>query len=233
MVLVDQPSKLEAMLMGWVRQATEPPILGVKVQSVTKTGAGEDKGFVVCFIPPSPWKPHRAKWPEARQTYYMRVTDHSIPIPHSTLKSLFFPNYLATIEIWAEISTEIGRVFSWTINLSSTNRGPATAADLLLVREIPNKDFSDGHFHPISMWHQVASGFKGQTLQAQRDIHPGETMPFFKGMLGEFVDVELIVITVRVFLRNQDPLRLRLKIPKAELPQKKRYLAMPIDIEAS
>src|SRR5438309_5007606 len=53
-------------------QATEPPVLGVEIRPV----AADEKspvGFVVCYIPESVYRPHRAE--HARRNYFIRAGD--------------------------------------------------------------------------------------------------------------------------------------------------------------
>ncbi len=72
--LLFDPAAFESRLRDWVRDATNPPVMGVEYRSYPgPTG----EGFVICLIPESGYKPHSAEW--ADKQYYYRAGDDFLP----------------------------------------------------------------------------------------------------------------------------------------------------------
>src|SRR5262245_8507182 len=87
--MVSDPHALKSRLQQLVPQATDPPIPGVRIEAFIDP-TGKNEGFVVCFAPEIPYKPHRAEIGGKR--WVMRIADSFVDIRPSVLRSLFFPH---------------------------------------------------------------------------------------------------------------------------------------------
>jgi hypothetical protein len=81
---------LEARLTEFLRYACDPPVPGVQMKSL-QLSSSDKQGFVVCFIPESPFRPHRSEQSERR--FYLRVGDEAKECSVSILRQLFYPRW--------------------------------------------------------------------------------------------------------------------------------------------
>jgi Schlafen, AlbA_2 len=86
--LVPDPAALKSRLNELHGQATDPPVLGVEIEAYSITGTS-GPGFVLCFVPESPFRPHRAEY--ANRQYLIRAGDDFRTASVSLLRNLFFP----------------------------------------------------------------------------------------------------------------------------------------------
>jgi Putative DNA-binding domain len=107
--LIPDTRILESHLRDWIRDATNPPVMGVEFKSYP----GSDGGFVVCFIPESAHKPHRAEW--AQKHYYYRAEDDFLEAEPAMLRLLFYPRYSPAFSI------EVSLGYSGSKDKSLTN----------------------------------------------------------------------------------------------------------------
>lgn len=84
-------------LLELLRGAVEPPLLGVRIEAFYKTG-DSGPGYVVCFIPESDTKPHRAELLKGKP-YMIRISDAFINPSPSLLRTMFFPKSGPTLEV--------------------------------------------------------------------------------------------------------------------------------------
>jgi hypothetical protein len=94
--LISDPHVLESQLRDWIRDATNPPVLGVEYLSYP---GPTQAGFVVCLIPESQHKPHRAEFDG--QHYYYRAGDDFLRAGPSLLRTLFYPQIQPNL--WLEV----------------------------------------------------------------------------------------------------------------------------------
>lgn len=177
------------------RNATNPPVMGVNYQTYTNQRTGT--GFVVCLIPQSRYKPHRAEW--ANKDYYIRVGDSFVVAEPGILRILFYPDLHPYLQIEATLGyriqpyesgapyrtvPNIAETFNKAVNAQSMvyldarlrNVGAVTAKDVYIVvyfdREIsfatPPRDWNVDP-HPLG---------RG-ACRANRPFHPGELVPVF------------------------------------------------------
>ena len=85
---VANPAKIASRLTQLLPGATDPPVMGAEVQFY-EDPAQAGHGFVVCFVPESGFKPHRAEL--GGKSFYIRAGDNSVVAPVSLLRSLFYP----------------------------------------------------------------------------------------------------------------------------------------------
>ena|SRR5258706_716145 len=183
--LVQDVETLSGKLKNWLPVFTEPPVQGVEIDVYSDPG-GPNKGFVVCFIPASPWRPHQVRNNGQPGPFYIRASDNCIPCSQSTLRALFAPNLIANLEVLYRVSIRsVDRdqrnhpvfVDAWLFNA-----GPATASEVFVrfrgPEGLPAPDIQK------LMWGEAASGWPGQALLAKRSIHPKEVIPLFNAEIG-------------------------------------------------
>ena len=91
--------RLTSRLKELHHQATDPPIKGVEVTPLP-LHEGSPAGFVVCFVPESGHKPHRAE--HDGKKFYLRMGDSAKECSVSILRQLFYPR----VSLRAEMDVE-------------------------------------------------------------------------------------------------------------------------------
>ncbi|MGA2871231.1 MAG: ATP-binding protein, partial [Verrucomicrobiota bacterium] len=86
--LVKDINALKSRLMELRHASNDPPVAGIQIQAIP-TSPGASEGFVVCLIPESLSKPHRAEFSGKR--FYIRMGDSSNECNVSLLRQLFYP----------------------------------------------------------------------------------------------------------------------------------------------
>ena len=198
--LIFDPSAFESSLRDWIRDATNPPVTNVEYFSVP---GPTREGFVVCLIPESNHKPHRAEF--AGKQYYFRAGDDFLPAEPGLLRTLFYPQTRPFISVKVKLSfkldpadlEEIYRaapsvdLFNTLVNGTSSlsldvilhNSGSATAKDLYILVESSH----EMDFYPQAHWRILPRTVRQTAFQALRPIHPGETVELFSASLqGSF-----------------------------------------------
>jgi hypothetical protein len=99
--VIKNTQSFESKLRDWVRDATNPPVMGVEFISYADSS---QSGFVVCFVPKSSHKPHRAEW--ADKQYYYRASDDFLPAEPAMLRLLFYPRYNPAFELTTTLMYE-------------------------------------------------------------------------------------------------------------------------------
>ncbi len=84
---LDNVHHFQSRLSEWLRGAAEPPVTGVQIAVINET---EATGYVICFIPESRIKPHRAELAKYKP-YVIRVSDNFVVPSVAMLRSLFYP----------------------------------------------------------------------------------------------------------------------------------------------
>lgn len=125
--LAPTPATLEQLLRDVFLEACIDPVSGVESCSIEADGGG----FVVCLVPEGNHKPYRATLAEDKQ-YYQRIGDNSVVIPHSLLRSLFYPTTspLLEVNIWVMTPPENQPKNHVKFHIRIVNRGTATAREL-------------------------------------------------------------------------------------------------------
>ena len=126
--LIDHPAALKSRLMHLHHQATDPPVLGVVVEQYVDSSG---KGFVVCFVPESGFKPDRAEQ-DGKKQFYLRAGDDFVVMPVPVLRSMFFPRTKPNLRVevrFADRNDEYSNI-NWTFRVH--NNGTATARDVCL-----------------------------------------------------------------------------------------------------
>jgi len=220
--LVKDVDVMEARLKQLQPNATDPPIHGAEIR-VFRQKPISAEGFVVCFIPPSAWRPHMAIWGDHK--YYIRSGDNCIPASHSILKTLFQPERVAQLSVFGRLikAPEQMGCISLVLKTWLHNAGPATAKDSLLLYEMPKITALSGVDFNRNDWRPFSSGLKGEGLSAKRSILPEEMYPIIGGDLARYVKGAKdapkppFVFTFRVFSEDKPPILFELTFTKDDV----------------
>jgi Putative DNA-binding domain len=194
--LISDPTIFESKLRKWHDNATNPPVMGVEYKSYR---GSDGRGFVVCYIPQSRHKPHRAEWSEKQQFYY-RAGDDFLPAGPSLLRVLFYPqlNPQLSLEVTLTYHPQNTKALTRFQNFPTTeaindflnspsiiqcsvsiyNTGTATAKDIHLV--MTGTPYSFNGVAKETDWQlRRTLAMNGIALGANRPLHPGDSSPVF------------------------------------------------------
>ena len=160
--LVPDPNVLKSRLMELHHQSTDPPVANVEIEPYPDPGAG-GAGFVVCLIPESPFRPHRAEH-LTNKPYYIRAGDDFVIPSPALLRHLFFPHTYS--HLWVEVVVD-AREIKYRVRIH--NSGTATAQGVFVVLQT---DFR-GKFFAGSGWTEISNPQGQVAFAAKRAIHPG------------------------------------------------------------
>ena len=188
---VKNPLAFKSRLMELHRQATEPPVHGVEIEAYSISGS-PNEGFVVCLIPESPFKPHRAEY--AGHQYIIRAGDNFAPASVSLLRNLFFPQSrcLLVPKLKSRSRPIPGRIIDGFL----TNTGSATAFDTFVIIHSDPK----GATCRINGWEM--SCLVPYKAHAKKPIHPGVTSHFFTTQHGQQKDH---IFKIQIFAQDAEP----------------------------
>lgn len=139
---VPNPAAFRSRLLELIRGAAEPPVIGIEVRDFSRT---DGTGFVVCLVPESDAKPHRAEL-LTNKPYKIRIADSFQHLSPSMLRNLFFPR--SSAQLWIEIEPQwsfpenartvsSNQIIHHRVTLH--NSGQASARDLFaIVATVPN-----------------------------------------------------------------------------------------------
>jgi len=194
--LVLNPASLKSRLNELHAQSTDPPVLGVEIEVYSAVSSGE--GFVVCFIPESPFRPHRAE--QADRQYVIRAGDDFVTASVSLLRSLFFPQsrcrLVPTLQAERE---EKGDYWKVVVTGQIANSGAATAFDTYVIV----------HSEPDGLTHEYEGWKTGPVLrpwhgQALHPIHPGLSEHFYRLTVSK-PRVTEFKFRVQIFAKDAEP----------------------------
>jgi hypothetical protein len=190
--LIPDPHAFESKLREWIRDATNPPVM--KVEYLTREGQ-HNEGFVVCLIPESSHKPHRAEWSDHQ--YYYRASDDFLPAQPGLLRTLFYPQSNPQLRVKVELTyhlqpTDAAQSYAndpkpeRRVHLLNTparvdveatlqNTGTATAQNVFaVVRTHPDiADLGGG-----SDWSERQTPLGKKGFLGARSLHPGDASHF-------------------------------------------------------
>jgi hypothetical protein len=192
--LVQDPEAFESKLRDWIRDATNPPVMGVQYESYAGP-SGE--GFVVCLVPESSHKPHRAEF--AGQHYYYRAGDDFLIAQPGLLRILFYPQLHPYLWIEATLSYDltpadagteyrkqqttelynvlIKSVSAMQLQVRLQNSGVATAKDAYVVLQTSEKL----RIYEGDDWARSSNPQGSRAFYAKRPFHPGDSTILFTG----------------------------------------------------
>ena len=178
--LIRDTEQFESKLRDWIRDATNPPVMGVEY---ARYPGPDGEGFLVCLVPESTYKPHRAEW--AERQYFIRVGDDFIPAEPGLLRMLFFPQKSCLIDVNVSMHYEL--VYpDWPHELPSSKLsivatlsigGRSTGRDVYLT--VLSRPPLAGGLGIGKDWRCLPTEDKRLAFQATRPLHPGESVPLF------------------------------------------------------
>jgi hypothetical protein len=173
--LIGNPLALKSQLHTNINQTTDPPVQGIEVEVVEGTGG---QGFVVCFVPESTNKPHRAEQ-KTNKPYMIRCGDSFVVPSPSLLRSMFYPKVSPDLRIevqaasgeklpivWEQPRTPPYAAFIVTIS----NQGNVSAEDLFVVCTSKKKQ---GIWVVIDKEWTAKTVMEGFGISASTILHPG------------------------------------------------------------
>jgi hypothetical protein len=173
--LVQHPDSLKSQLMTLHHAATDPPVVGVRVEPIGDPAGG---GFVVCFIPESRNKPHRAEF-FTHKPYYMRAGDDFVVMPTVVLRSMFFPQVNPRYSVQIECrgrNLQNPKIATVDFVVTIMNVSNATAGEPFVVFQIdPWGNTSQTSEHDAG-WRLVHVK-NGVAFRGSGSIHPGAFAP--------------------------------------------------------
>jgi Schlafen, AlbA_2 len=227
-----EPAKWAEKLKRWLLDATNPPASGIVCRPVV--ASGKDEGFVVCLIPESSHKPHRAEFAE-NKPYLIRVNDNCIVPNPSLLRSMFFPQPRQDVNLTLHVRGDTIEFKRSKILFDLTNAGVTSIRNgIVKILVLDDDPFVHGqrqwHFEKL---HSELLSRGGDSEHAVcrllSDIHPGETVEF--GLL-ETNRREPIPFAVFLYQSDGIPLHLRLVVDFLRAPRVSplRMLPVPRDL---
>lgn len=175
--LVPDPNAMKSRLMELHHQSTDPPVANVEVEPYPDPAAN-GAGFVVCLIPESPFKPHRAEH-LPNKPYYIRAGDDFVPPSPALLRHLFFPHTYS--HLWVEAAVTVEQKFranakgfqlpdgaDVSYNVRIHNSGTATAQDVFVVLQTDIR----GDFNVGADWARVSNPQGQAAFEGRRSLHP-------------------------------------------------------------
>jgi schlafen family protein len=225
--LVQDVTRLQAKLKELLKSVTEPPVQRVDIE-VYRDPPNANTGFVVCYIPASPWRPHQVRLEGQPHQFYIRAADHCVPCNHSTLRALFVPQFVSRLEIYYQSVIRTPALYrdqrEVLLRCWVENAGPATASEVLVQYEKP---FNHANIEFVPVWEPTASEQPIHALLAKRSIHPEERVRLFDASLGLLSAVgvpqsndEGLTFKFSISARNQLPVKYTMTIRAQEFEDK-------------
>jgi hypothetical protein len=227
--LIDDVEAFESKLREWLRDATNPPVTGVEYKRFPgPSGAG----FVICLVPESKNKPHRAEW--AEKQYYYRAGDDFFQAEPGLLRTLFFPQRSCQIEVASTLKYAI----TWSLSpgdppsisaefsTSLSVGGSSTGRDVYITfLSTPNVEMKIGTGQD---WQYFPHASR-RAFRAIRPLHPGETVDLF---LGKAVKLKPgPVIGQQYWVLRWDAMEFEFEVYVAD--QERRVLRLLFEAETS
>lgn len=212
------PPALVQRLRDLLRDATEHPVLGVRIEPIIDPSAN-GAGFVLCFVPSGNEKPYQSA---VDSIFYMRVQDGFNPLPYTMLRSLFYPRTRPRLQISAKV--HFGNIKIPGLNLEIRNAGTATARQMVADIQSDQKMWmisGDGQLFSSSLMYPSEGGITRQRLTAFQDLHPEEQrhMGNISWNLAKFPDAKPPQITIAIYMADHPPSHFLLSVRAAELIQ--------------
>ncbi len=223
---IAEPARLLRRLQQLLPAATEPPVQGVAFEQV-EDPKHRPRGFLVCHVPSSPWKPHEAT--HSGRRYYIRVGGSTAPAPRELLRRMFHPARRCGLSISSQLhegtvrmSGPGGGIKNIAVTVWMQNVGETTAHDVLLVLRLVTPGLPLPQL-TSQFWETAHSSLGKPAGLASRPIHPGETFHVTTINVGQ-VDgggifqfrVDSCQFQIQIFSRDQRHPSLFLDVPCAQ-----------------
>ncbi len=187
--------------------ATDPPVAGVRVEPVMDQSGG---GFVVCLIPESTNKPHRAEF-VTNKPHYIRFGDDFVVMSQAVLRSMFFPRtsprYAVRMSCQAR-NVRASQSGPIEVRVTIRNYGKATAREPFVVLRAEPCNLSSASTHANRGW-EIVMVENGAGFSASASIHPGATAPTIRAHLPSANSsvLESIVVDCVIYSLDAEPSR--------------------------
>jgi hypothetical protein len=229
------------------RQGTDPPVPNVEIESYPRGSPAE--GYVICHVPVSPYRPHRAETKGCKQ-YFIRAGDSFFVASVAQLRSLFFPQVQAVMQFEAELTAtpyELSEddMTTYETQVRVRNAGNGTARDGFLIVET-----NAGPDRPVDMqqtdfWSvMLPRDTYARKFAARLPIHPSSVVDVFRvvwrvpgrsrGGWGLASGGKDFILQFRFFADNQEPQASKLTVDLSQVRswgEPKLFLAEPQPFE--
>lgn len=222
--LVSKPAAFESRLRQLHPQSCDLPVVNVDFWHGV-VDAATDAGVVVCFVPESNFKPHRAE--AAGKQYYIRAGD-SFHVPSiSLLRTLFYPEYHA--HLWPELTATWDDGGHIRVEGFIHNAGVATAKNVIVHVEVSVLRGDLWQCQPSLNWQYVGGPHPehhtGYALMSPlQPIHPEAAsgcFRFFAPWHKLKEGVVPITFTISMYSDNNQPLCSRITFTSEDIENKK------------
>jgi hypothetical protein len=176
-------------LLDWSRSNCEPPVSHIEIEAIM-VDAQQGKGILICHIPESLAKPHKAL-SGSKPDFYLRLHDGCYPCPVSLLRSLFLLNAEPRLEMELTFKLlsrqpQVARGVDVEWSLEVINTGENSIRDLRIATEVaypyitppPALDFWIAG--PGSDWERKKRE-SGPTEFRREPLHPGDRSLLYGG----------------------------------------------------
>jgi hypothetical protein len=174
--LAHDANALSDRLKELQNDAADPPVPGVEIRAILAPTSKQ--GLVICYIPPSKFSPHRAKW--AEREYYIRIGDSNREIPTALLRRLFYPERFPWLipQATAQLTPENDGL-RLGMGVSIRNGGVASAQETCIrINADLNGPPRIHEFHDY--WKKRP--YSDSCFICKITIHPGETVGFLNNV---------------------------------------------------
>jgi hypothetical protein len=207
--LVSSPDKFQSRLQELHGSATEPPIQGALIKAYAGRGQS-GKGFVVAYIPESPDKPHRSEHSASKgqkqtgKQFWIRAGDDFRVAGVSLLRMLFYPRSRSRVVPSLVLNPRDKKPnFTHTIDIRLSNRGTATAHDIIAFVSHKLKLLACPSWSEDSL---VLLGGDPYRFELKPPVHPGIEMGLLRlgfNTTNEFQDG--FQCDIAVFSKDAEP----------------------------
>ena len=212
--------RLVKKLESLKNDTVEPPVPGVKIRGISKPGSA--KGFVICLIPESDFRPHRSK--HAVKEYYIRMGASSLNFGTTLLRAMFAEKRTCRVipEVRASIVSADGgkKALSCTVKLKHIS-GPSVRELRVLFKPRSQNGLGPFDSYPNdSEWNGDRWNPK-TILDARRTLHCGETVNLYRNITcpwrEEFDETEILIFEFTLLALDQPPFQYSCKLPMGEI----------------
>ncbi len=178
--MLKDPLAMRSRLHQLHHQATDPPVLGVEVET-WEDSSQPGFGVVVCYVPQSLQRPHYCRYGDKQ--FYIRTVNDFVVCPVSLLRHLFYP--YASVDFRVQVAAGVAiaqndRPLMIRFEMNLTNQGTATAFDTYVGVDAtlpPGSPYALSLVSPNAGWNYMVYRLGEHSFFAQHPIHPGTSCP--------------------------------------------------------
>jgi hypothetical protein len=238
---VDDVSAFHTRLSQLQLGANDPPVGGVEYLECLDPSA-PPRGFLACFIPESPFRPHRS---EHSKCYHMRVGDNFVVPVTSTLRLLFYPRLRSALVPDARVSfAQVkGPELMAQIRLAVRLRvaGNATASEPYVI--VKTDCEPPPTFTPGPRWVTYNNPLGDVALESAQPLHPGLVVDLFiaewQVRVGQLMSGYTAIpgfqpkhFELLLYARDTEPQRATFELPDGLLNEEGRIYELEVQREA-